>query len=100
MIAVYWSKENMLNILKLAFAFNERDAYTRDSFPGWRGKVLNITSEDDEYYPDIEFLMKNLPETEIFKFQTGFGHVAPQIHRDEFYGVIKGFVSRLDEGPA
>lgn len=100
MIAVYWSKENMFNILKLAFAFNERDAYTRDSFPGWRGKVLNITSEDDDYYPDVEFLMKNLPNTEIFKFQTGFGHVAPQIHRDDFYGVIQGFVNGLDEGPA
>jgi len=96
MIDGYWTKRGTLNILKLTFAFNERDGYTPDSFPGWRGRVLNITSPDDPYYPDVELLMKNLPRAEKYEFQPGFGHVAPQIHRDEFHKIIQGFIDRLD----
>jgi pimeloyl-ACP methyl ester carboxylesterase len=97
MVTVYWNKKKFLNVLKLVFAFNEKDAYARDSFAGWPGKVLLVTSEDDHYYADVEFLMKNLPQPEIFKFPIGFGHMAPQVHRDEFYRMIQEFVDRLDD---
>lgn len=96
MVDDYWTKRNMLNILKLVFAFNEKDAYTVDSFPGWRGKVLIITSPDDPGYSDVGFLMKNLPNTEKYEFPSGFGHTAPQIHRDLFHQVIQGFIDRLE----
>ncbi|OGD27046.1 MAG: hypothetical protein A2Y56_02345 [Candidatus Aminicenantes bacterium RBG_13_63_10] len=100
MLFVYWTKKNILNILTLAFAFNEKDAYAGDSFPGWKGKVLVVTSPDDPYHPDAELLMKNLPGAELVEFPSGFGHLAPQIHRDEFYGRIQRFIDGLDVLPA
>jgi len=100
MIAVYWTKKGLLNVLNLAFAFNERDAYTTDSFPGWRGKVLVVTSRDDACYPDVELLMKNLPHVDVYEFPVGFGHVAPQIHRDAFFARIQKFVDGLGDCPS
>jgi len=96
MIDSYWTKQNILNIFKLAFTFNEKDAYTVDSFPGWKGRALVITSADDPYYPDAGLLMKNLPNAEKYEFPSGYGHTAPQIHRDEFHRVIQEFVDRLE----
>ncbi|MGB7295756.1 MAG: alpha/beta hydrolase [Candidatus Aminicenantales bacterium] len=96
MIDSYWTKRNTLNILKLAFAFNEQDEYTVDSFPGWMGKVLIVTSSDDPYYSDAGLLMNNLPNAEKFEFPSGFGHTAPQIHRDVFHKVIQEFIDRLE----
>ncbi len=96
MTEVYWTKGILLNVLRLAFAFNERDGYTRDSFPGWPGKALIVTSEDDPGYPDAELLAANLPRSEIFKFPKGFGHLAPQIHRDEYHRLVREFIDRLD----
>jgi len=97
MIDGYWTKKNTLNILKLAFAFNERDGYTVESFPDWRGRALIITSPDDPYYPDAGLLMKNLPNSEKYEFPSGFGHTAPQIHRDLFHRIIQEFIDRLEE---
>jgi len=97
MIDSYWTKKNTLNILKLVFAFNERDGYTVDSFSSWRGRVLIITSPDDPCHKDDELLMRNLPNTEKYEFPSGFGHTAPQIHRDLFHQVIQGFIDRPEE---
>jgi pimeloyl-ACP methyl ester carboxylesterase len=97
MIDDYWTKRNLLNIFKLVFAFNEKDAYTVDSFPGWKGKVLIITNPDDPGYSDVGFLMKNLPNTAKYEFPSGFGHTAPQIHRDLFHQVVQGFIDCLEE---
>ncbi|MBM3312922.1 MAG: alpha/beta hydrolase, partial [Candidatus Aminicenantes bacterium] len=91
MVDTYWTKKNMLNIFKLAFAFNERDGYSMDSFPGWRGKALIVTSPDDPYHQDVGLLLKNLPNAEKYEFPPGFGHMAPQIHRDLFHRVIQEF---------
>ncbi|OGD36576.1 MAG: hypothetical protein A2V45_00795 [Candidatus Aminicenantes bacterium RBG_19FT_COMBO_58_17] len=96
MIDSYWTKRNTLNILKLAFAFNERDEYTMDSFPGWKGRALIVTSPDDPYYADAELLMDNLPNAEKYEFPSGYGHTAPQIHRDVFHKVIQEFIDRLE----
>jgi len=96
MIDSYWTKRNTLNILKLAFAFNERDGYTPDSFPGWRGRALIVTSPDDPYYADAGLLLNNLPKAEKYEFPPGYGHTAPQIHRDVFHKVIQDFIDRLE----
>jgi len=96
MVDTYWTKNNILNILKLAFAFNEQDGYTVDSFPGWRGKALVVTSPDDPYHQDAGLLLKNLPNAEKYEFPSGFGHTAPQIHRDLFHKVIQEFIDRLE----
>jgi pimeloyl-ACP methyl ester carboxylesterase len=100
MIDSYWTKRNTLNILKLAFAFNERDGYTVESFPGWTGRALIVTSPDDPYYADSGLLMNNLPNAEKYEFPPGYGHTAPQIHRDIFHKVIQEFIDRLDEKPS
>lgn len=96
MIDSYWTKRNTLNILKLVFDFNERDGYTVESFPDWRGRALIITSPDDPYYPDVGLLMDNLPKAEKYEFPSGYGHTAPQIHRDVFHKVIQEFIDRLE----
>jgi pimeloyl-ACP methyl ester carboxylesterase len=96
MIDSYWTKRNTLNILKLAFAFNERDGYTAESFPGWKGGALIITSPDDPYYRDAGLLLNNLPNAEKYEFATGYGHTAPQIYREVFHKVIQDFVDRLE----
>jgi pimeloyl-ACP methyl ester carboxylesterase len=96
MVDSYWTKRNTLNILKLAFAFNERDGYTVESFPGWTGRALIITSSDDPYYADAGLLMSNLPNAEKYEFLPGYGHTAPQIHRDVFHKVIQEFIDGLE----
>ncbi len=96
MINGYWTKLGMKNVLKLALAFNERDGYTSDSFPGWQGKALVVTSSDDPYYADAGLLMKSLPNSQKHEFASGYGHMAPQVFRDEYFGLIQAFIDRLD----
>ncbi|MBN1223979.1 MAG: alpha/beta hydrolase [Candidatus Aminicenantes bacterium] len=91
----YFTKENTMNLLKSAYAFNEKDGYTRSDFEGWQGRALIITSEDDPYYGDTEILMQSIPNAELFKFPTGYKHTAPQIHRDEFHSLIQRFIDGL-----
>ncbi len=97
MVDGYWSKKGMNNVLRLAFAFNERDGYAADSFPGWQGRALVVTSPDDPCYADAGFLMKSLPNSQKHEFPSGFGHMAPQIFRDEYFALIQAFIDRLDE---
>jgi pimeloyl-ACP methyl ester carboxylesterase len=96
MIDTYWAKKATMNVLKLVFAFNKQDEYSKDSFPGWKGKALVVTSPDDPYYPDAALILKNLPNAEKFEFPAGFGHTAPQIHRDRFHRIIQEFVDGLE----
>ncbi|MFC2142003.1 alpha/beta fold hydrolase [Acidobacteriota bacterium] len=95
MMDQYFTRQNITNILKLAYAFNEKDGYRPGEFKDWQGKILLITSEDDPYFPDVALLEAGLPNTEVFKFPTGFKHVAPQINRDEFHARIQEFVDGL-----
>jgi hypothetical protein len=91
----YFTKRNITNMLKLAYCFNEKDGYRPGELADWQGKVLLITSEDDPYYPDVELLEAGLPNTEVYKFPTGYKHVAPQINRDEFQARIQAFIDSL-----
>jgi len=92
----YFTKKNTMNTLKIAYTFNEKDGYSEGEFEGWKGKTLIITSEDDPYYPDVGIFMKYLPNAELFKFPTGFKHVAPQVYRDEFHDEIQRFINQLE----
>jgi pimeloyl-ACP methyl ester carboxylesterase len=91
----YFTKKNTLNTLKVAYAFNEKDGYSEGEFDGWEGKTLIITSEDDPYYPDVDIFLRYLPNAQLFKFPTGYKHVAPQVHRDEFHTEIQRFIDHL-----
>ncbi len=95
MMDLYITKQNVINFLKLAYAFNEKDTYTTGEFTDWEGRVLLITSEDDPYYPDVALLEKGLPNSEVSKLPTGFKHLAPQILRDEFHARILSFIDGL-----
>lgn len=90
-----FTKQRLINLLKLTFEFNNRDGYALEDFNGWNGAVLNITSEDDPCHKDVDALMRCLPNTELYQLPTGFEHMAPQIHRDEFHRIIKRFIKGL-----
>jgi len=97
----YFKKQNALNTLKAAYAFNEKDGYSEGEFEGWKGKALIITSEDDPGYPDVAILLEYLPNTELFKFPIGYKHVAPQVFRDKFHAEIQRFIDQAGvEAPA
>lgn len=95
MFITKFNKKAMLSALKLGFEFNEKDAYKREDFKEWKGKVLVITAEDDPYFKDTDDLMKNLPNTELYTFPKGVGHMAPLIHPDKFFGLIDQFLFHL-----
>jgi pimeloyl-ACP methyl ester carboxylesterase len=92
----YITRHKTINMLKLAFAFNEQDKYLPGDLAGWRGKALLVTSEDDPYYKDVALLEEGLPNSEVFKLPQGFKHLAPQILRDEFHARIQKFIDGLD----
>ncbi len=95
MMEHYINRQNLTNMLKLAFSFNEKDTYTPGEFQRWQGRILLVTSEDEPYYKDVELLQAGLPNTEVFMLPTGFKHVAPQIYRDEFHARIQSFIDAL-----
>jgi len=97
MTGLYMTRRVMINILKLADAFNERDGYTPSDLEGWPGGALIVTSRDDTGYPDVEILKTGLPNAEVFELPTGFRHVAPMIYRDDLHAEIHRFLENLDE---
>jgi pimeloyl-ACP methyl ester carboxylesterase len=94
---VYMTRRIMVNVLKMAYAFNERDGDLPDQLAGWPGRPLIITSEDDTGYADVEILKTGLPNAEVFVLPTGFRHVAPMIYRDQLYAEIHRFLESLDK---
>jgi len=91
----YFTKKNTLNMLKLAYSFNEKDTYSEDDFTTWQGRALIVTSKDDPYHSDVYILMQSIPNAELFTFPSGFKHTAPQIFREEFYALIQQFADKL-----
>lgn len=95
MIDTYWTKGKLNNILKLADRFNKDGAPSPEALSRWTGRVLIVTSEDEPYFPDAGLLMNMYPRTEMAKLPSGFGHTAPQIFRDEFFGIIQAFLDSV-----
>jgi len=92
----YITRYKTLNMLKLAFAFNEQVQYGSGDLADWQGRALIITSEDDPYFKDVALLEAGIPNSEVFKLPTGYKHLAPQILRDEFHARIQSFIDELD----
>jgi pimeloyl-ACP methyl ester carboxylesterase len=92
MIDTYFTKAGITNVLKLALAFNEKDGYSPGEFGDWPGRVLLVTSPDDPYHEDMALLERSLPRAAVFTLPSGFKHVAPQVHRDEFHAAIRRFI--------
>lgn len=92
----YITRRKTMNMLKLAFAFNEQDQYRQGDLAGWQGRALLITSEDDPYYKDVALLEAGIPNSEVHRLPTGYKHLAPQILRDEFHARIQSFIDGLD----
>jgi len=95
MISKKMNKKLLVSQMRLAYEFNEQDTYTLDDFKQWQGRVLVISSEDDAGYKDVDILMKNLPNTELYTFPKGTGHMAPLIHQEEFRKIIRDFLDKL-----
>lgn len=91
----YFTSEVLKNAAFLAFAFNRENSRTSEAFIEWKGQVLIITSEDDPYYSDAEILSHTLPQAAIFKLPSGYGHIAPLIHKEEFHAKIQQFIDNL-----
>ena len=56
-----------------------------------------MTSEDDRGYKDVPYLMDNLPNTSLFKFQTGYKHLAPTVFMEEFIKTVKDLLNKETE---
>lgn len=91
------SKAQITNALELAYHLNGRGGYTSDELSHWTGRLHLITSEDDPYFPDIELFQKAFPQISLFHLPKGYGHIAPQVFRDEFFVEIRRFIDSLDE---
>ena len=89
------SRERIGRLLKLVQQFNEEGGYGTKEFDIWPGRVLLISSKDDPYHEDAVMLSSTLPSTKLYNLPTGFGHTAPQIHREEFLSTTQNFLNRL-----
>ena len=95
MISTKMNKKLLVSQMKLVFEFNEKDTYTLEDYKQWEGRVLVITSEDDAGYKDVDILMKNLPNTQLYTFPRGTGHMAPLIYPKEFRKIMRDFLEKL-----
>lgn len=95
MFRSYATRRKLLGILKLAFALSAAGEYTRDELGSWLGKLLVITSPDDPYHADIAVFRDVFPRAEIVSLPEGYGHLAPQVFREEFFTVIRDFLGTL-----
>ncbi len=90
-----FTRERIGRLLELVWRFNEQGGYGADEFCAWPGRVLLVSSEDDPYHQDAVTLSSVLPAAEMYTLPTGFGHLAPQINREEFQAMIQSFIAGL-----
>ncbi len=86
------SKKTLLGVVRMLFEFNEKDSAPLENIERWPGKVLVVTSEDEPYRKDVEFLMSHYPHAELFSFPAGWRHAAPLIHMEKFQSLIRDFL--------
>ena len=94
MIDAHFTKRTIMNLVRMIFEFNEKDAHPESELSDWNGRVLIITSPDDVCHKDIEILNKQYPDAKLFEFEEGHKHLAPIVHRDRFLETIKAFFDR------
>lgn len=86
------SKKSLLDLIRMLFEFNEKEAAPMANIDRWPGRVLIVTSEDEPYRDDVEFLMKQYPRAEIYSFPAGWRHAAPLVHMEKFQKLIRDFL--------
>jgi len=91
----YATRRKLLGVLKLAFALSAAGDYTPEELGSWPGKLLVITSPDDPSHRDIAVFSDVFPRTEIVKLPEGYGHIAPQVFREEFFTAIRDFLGTI-----
>lgn len=92
------TKRSLLELIRMLFEFNLKDAAPMEGLDRWPGKVLIVTSDDEPYREDVPLLMSLYPHTELFSFPAGFRHAAPLVHMEKFQSLIKDFL--MDKGQA
>jgi len=91
------TKAKLLNVLKQAYQLNLMDGYTQREVENWNGRLHIISSEDDPYFADIELFRDAFPDLTLTLLPTGYGHIAPQVFREEFFQDIRDFIRRLED---
>ena len=86
------NKKKLLDVVRLLFEFNEKDAVPMAEIGQWPGRVLIVTSEDEPYRDDVQLLRKQYPRSEIYSFPAGCRHAAPLIHKEKFQNLIRDFL--------
>ncbi len=79
----------------VVWRFNEAGAYRDEELRDWSGRALLVSSADEPNHADAELLKASLPRASLVLLPSGYGHVSPQIHRDEFLAAVQSFVDAL-----
>jgi pimeloyl-ACP methyl ester carboxylesterase len=95
MFRSYATRRKLLGVLQLAFALSAAGDYSREELGRWPGKLLVITSPDDPYHGDTKIFQEVFSSTEVVSLPGGYGHIAPQVHRREFFSAIRDFLATL-----
>jgi len=90
-----FTRERINRLLDLVWGFNTAGAYRPDEFATWPGRILIVSSEDDPSHADSRELAASLPGSELALLPTGYGHLAPQIYRDEYLETVRAFLDSL-----
>ena len=90
-----FSKKRLLLEIDNIFQFNNEGFLDIEKIKCWNGKVLIITSEYDPGYEDSKLLKQHLPNSELYIFSEGYGHLTPAVKADELKKVIGDFLNRL-----
>ena len=80
------------NVLK----FNDEGIMRPEALKDWEGRILVITSEDDAGYNGSKLLSQQLPNSELYVLEKGYGHLAPAVKSQEVHKAIDDFISSLD----
>jgi pimeloyl-ACP methyl ester carboxylesterase len=90
----HFTKKKVVHLMSVLMEFG-REGYQRSDFPGWLGKNLVMTSEDDAGFKDLEWFLENLPGASSHVFPPGLGHLPQLVHRDKIEQVIRNFLNQL-----
>jgi len=91
-----FGREQLDRMLSLAWRFNEEGEYGQDELEVWEGRGLLVGSEDDPHREDMSVLKSMLPSAEECLLPAGFGHLAPQILREDWQAAARTFLRDLN----
>jgi len=91
----YVTRKKFLAALHLAFALSDKGDYMEEELRDWAGTLFVITSDDEPYHRDVVLFQTFFPRCEVHKLPTGFGHIAPQVFREEFFDTIRTFLRQF-----